>query len=274
MEGIIERMIKIDKPKQYIREDNSPKPRIELFSHTKMSAFDGICSSEDVIKRSVAYRAPAIGFADRHNIQEYPAIAHAAKTKTYDQKILYGVELNLLDKVVEMATNATDDMIDDVTYVIFDIETGGLFNGVEDITEFGAVKVKNRTIVDSIDFFLKPEQPLKQSIIDMTHITQEMVDGGIEQKAGVKKIIEYFGNDVLVAHNGINFDMRFINRKCEKYGLPRANNTCIDTMQISRSINQEYSNHRLGTICRKNKIIYDDSIAHRANFDAEVLMKV
>jgi DNA polymerase-3 subunit alpha (Gram-positive type) len=46
-------------------------------------------------------------------------------------------------------------------------------------------------------------------------------------------------------------------------------------MQLSRAINPDFSGkNRLGFICKKYKIEYDEDVAHRANFDAEVLYKV
>jgi DNA polymerase-3 subunit alpha (Gram-positive type) len=79
---------------------------------------------------------------------------------------------------------------------------------------------------------------------------------------------------VLVAHNGINFDIRFLNKKLIQSKRSPLRNVLIDTMQVSRGINKDMARHNLGAICRSNKILYDDSIAHRADFDAEVLNKV
>jgi DNA polymerase-3 subunit alpha (Gram-positive type) len=45
-------------------------------------------------------------------------------------------------------------------------------------------------------------------------------------------------------------------------------------MQISRAINTDLTRHRLGIICRANKIQYDEAVAHRGDFDAEVLNSV
>jgi DNA polymerase-3 subunit alpha (Gram-positive type) len=45
-------------------------------------------------------------------------------------------------------------------------------------------------------------------------------------------------------------------------------------MQVSKAINPDYAKHKLGYICKNYKIPYDDTIAHRGDFDAEVLSKV
>jgi DNA polymerase-3 subunit alpha (Gram-positive type) len=60
----------------------------------------------------------------------------------------------------------------------------------------------------------------------------------------------------------------------EQHNLPILTNSLIDTMQLSRTINPDLASHRLGTIARSLKIDYDDSIAHRADFDAKVLYDV
>jgi DNA polymerase-3 subunit alpha (Gram-positive type) len=50
-------------------------------------------------------------------------------------------------------------------------------------------------------------------------------------------------------------------------------NTLIDTMHISRAIN-DFTHHSLGVISRNYKLVYDEDVAHRADFDAEVLYYV
>jgi DNA polymerase-3 subunit alpha (Gram-positive type) len=41
--------------------------------------------------------------------------------------------------------------LNDAEYVIFDIETTGLFNDFDEITEFGAIKIKNGVVVEKVD---------------------------------------------------------------------------------------------------------------------------
>ncbi|MDE6476947.1 MAG: hypothetical protein K2L48_01960 [Mycoplasmoidaceae bacterium] len=82
------------------------------------------------------------------------------------------------------------------------------------------------------------------------------------------------GDSVLIAHNGINFDYRFLNKKLVQNGFEPIKNTLIDTLQLSRTLHKDLFKHTLGAICRKYKIEYSDEIAHRADFDAEVLNKV
>jgi DNA polymerase-3 subunit alpha (Gram-positive type) len=65
-----------------------------------------------------------------------------------------------------------------------------------------------------------------------------------------------------------------MNEKLRSCGMDELKNTLIDTMQVSRAVNVEMTHHSLGTICKSLKIPYDDSTAHRADFDAQVLSEV
>jgi DNA polymerase-3 subunit alpha (Gram-positive type) len=67
--------------------------------------------------------------------------------------------------------------------------------------------------------------------------------------------------------------MRFLNKKLEENNMSQIENTVIDTMQISRAI-YNTSRHSLGAIANNLKLEYNDEIAHRADFDAEILSKV
>ncbi|MCF0125450.1 MAG: ribonuclease H-like domain-containing protein [Clostridia bacterium] len=82
------------------------------------------------------------------------------------------------------------------------------------------------------------------------------------------------GDAVLIAHNGINFDYRFLNKKFEQHKIPLMSNAIIDTMQVSRLVNNKLAKHNLGALCRQLKVEYNDEIAHRADFDSKVLYSV
>ncbi|GHU53044.1 hypothetical protein FACS189496_4030 [Bacilli bacterium] len=259
----------IDKPAKFIRSDSAKIPRIELMCHSKMSAFDGICAVGDVCNLVEKFNMPAVGFCDRCNTQSFPDMM---KSKT---KIIYGYEADAQPEIIKCVINQDDQKLSDATYVIFDIETTGFYSEFEDIIEFGAIKVKNDKIISKLDFFIKPNKPIPAKITELTHITQQMVDEeGIDIKDALIKIQHYCKGSVLIAHNGINFDIRFINKKLEKYGMELLTNPLIDTLQISRAINNDYSHHSLGVICRHCKIVYEEDVAHRADFDAEVLYYV
>ena len=271
--GSVRKIIKIKTPKQYIREDVAKNKRIELLAHTKMSAFDGISSAKELIERSKTFGWNAISIIDRYNVQSFPDAYNIAKK--IKQKIIYGVELNVLKDSPIYVLNPRDEDLIKSEMVVFDIETSGLNNEFNDLIEFGAVKIKDLKIVDRIDFFIKPSKPISSYISSKTHITNEMLDQqGIDLIDGLNRIKQWIGKCTLIAHNGINFDYRFINKKLQQNNLPLINNPIIDTMQLSRYINNKIVRHNLGAVSHLYHLEYNDSIAHRADFDAEVLTKV
>ena len=76
------------------------------------------------------------------------------------------------------------------SFVIFDLETTGLCNENEELIEFGAIKIRNGLVYDTIDFFIKPSKKLSNFIIQTTKITNEMLDKhGIEVKEALQKIL-------------------------------------------------------------------------------------
>lgn len=270
--GLITKIIKIKKPDYLDRKDLESNKRIEICARTKMTSFDGLCTPEEVISKAKEFGHKAITICDRYNVQSYPEAMQASDK--YKIKVNYGIEFEILDKNRPIVIKPNDHKLIDETYCVFDLETTGLFNEYEDIIEFGGVKIKNGIIIDKLQFFVKPTKPIPKHITHLTKISNEMVENGENIKDALKKIIDWFGNNTLVAHNGINFDIRFLNKKLIQNGLEPIKNTLIDTMNVSRAVNEEMHQHSLGVLSRKYKLQYDDEIAHRADFDAEVLSKV
>jgi DNA polymerase-3 subunit alpha (Gram-positive type) len=54
-QGLANYVAKVPKPKQYARDDNEIKPRIELLAHTNMSMFDGLIEPEQLMRRIKTY---------------------------------------------------------------------------------------------------------------------------------------------------------------------------------------------------------------------------
>ncbi|MDE6082815.1 MAG: ribonuclease H-like domain-containing protein, partial [Malacoplasma sp.] len=98
-------------------------------------------------------------------------------------------------------------------YVVFDIETTGLNPNKDKIIQFGAIKFVNNKPIDEIEFFIDPECEIPKEITAINHIENKDVKGQIKIKEGLLKIIQFFQDFYLVAHNGINFDINFINNK-------------------------------------------------------------
>lgn len=246
--------------------------RIEMNLHTKMSTYDGLIVLDELKNKLKQLNHTHFAITDRYNVQNYPEVAKTFKNSGITP--IYGVELEKLDSIINGVLNPIDKLISNEEYLIFDLETTGLYPEFDDVIEFGGVVLKNGHIVDRKQFFIKPNVKLSQKITEITNINENDLQNAVNQKEGLKQIAEYCQNRILVAHNGINFDFNFLNTKLSQYNLPNLTNCMIDSMVISRSINKDFQYHSLEIIAKKFKIGYDLNKAHRADYDAELLSKV
>lgn len=251
-----------------LRMDNyEGKKRIELHLHSQMSTMDGVGSIQDYIDTATRFNMPAIGLTDHGGVQSFPKLQDLSKGKI---KPLYGCELYVVDSDLNISINPQDRLIRSEEYVIFDLETTGLSSRYDRIIEFGAIKVRNGAIVDEVDFFINPDMKLPEVTVNLTHISDDMVQAGKSIKQALKDIVSFIGDACLVAHNAV-FDFGFLNEALKNNNQPILTNPVIDTLPLSRFLFQDLKSHTLGRICKKLKVIYDEDSAHRAVYDAKVL---
>ncbi len=155
------------------------------------------------------------------------------------------------------------------TYVVFDLETTGLYpNSGDTIIEIGAVKIKNGTIIDRYDELIKPDKILSEEIIGITGINNEMLKGKRKEEEGVKSFMEWVGDAPMVAHNA-KFDISFIELAYTKYNFGVFKNTVIDTLGLSRYLESKERYHNLATLVKRYEIPWDEDKHHRADYDSE-----
>ena len=267
--GVIANVI-IETPgrKKEKRMDNSETKRVELHMHTQMSQMDGVSACADLLKRAVSWGWKSIAITDHGVVQAFPD-AHKFLGKGDDIKVIYGVEAYLVpDKDNCVAFPNDQDL--DTEYCVLDIETTGLSFRTEKITEFGIMKYKNGEVIDSFECFVNPEKPIPEEVVNITHITDEMVSGAETIDKVMPKVLEFIGDSVLVAHNA-DFDIGFIKYNCKQLGL-ELNNTYIDTLRLAKELFPDYKKYKLGLIADNLGIKVE--VAHRALDDVDTLVKV
>ncbi|HET7522003.1 MAG TPA: PolC-type DNA polymerase III [Bacillales bacterium] len=248
------------------RTDDAPEgeKRVELHLHTPMSQMDAVTSASRLVEQAGKWGHKAVAVTDHGVVQSFPE-AYAAGQKN-GVKILYGLEANLVDDGVPIAYNEAHRKLLDETYVVFDVETTGLSAVYDKIIELAAVKVKNGEIIDRFERFANPHQSLSQTTVDLTGITDDMVENAPEIEDVLKAFHEFTGDGILVAHNA-SFDMGFLNVGYRHIGFEKAANPVVDTLELGRFLYPELKNHRLDTLCKKFNIDLEQH--HRAIYDAE-----
>ena len=155
------------------------------------------------------------------------------------------------------------------TYVVFDLETTGLYpNSGDTITEIGAVKIKDGKIIDRYDELINPEKELNEEIIKITGITNEMLKGKRNEEEALKDFIKWVGILPMVAHNA-KFDISFIEKAFDKYNFGKLENVVIDTLGLSRYLESSERYHNLATLVKRYNIPWDEDKHHRADYDSE-----
>lgn len=148
--------------------------------------------------------------------------------------------------------------------VVLDLETTGFNEFEDDIIEVGLVKFNGETgeMIATYNELVKTDKKLSKKIIELTGITDEMLEEDGKDKEQVKHDVQNLCEDsVIVAHN-VQFDFKFIKIK---YDIePKL---FYDTLAISKLEYPHFNNHKLETLCFEFDV--DLSNAHRALHDAE-----
>lgn len=256
--------------------DDAPVKRVELHAHTKMSQMDGVVAAKDLLKQALKWGHKAIAVTDHNGVQGFVDAYHFVRD--YNKKLkegeepfkaLYGTELTMIDDTVKIVVRPNDSKLLDNTYVVFDLETTGFNAGGEDsIIEIGAVKILNGEIIDRYDQLVDPGKQISQRITDVTSITNEMLVGKPNEETAIKEFKEWIADLPMVAHNA-KFDVSFVEMAYEKYNLGEFKNTVIDTLELSRTMDNNYARHSLSALVKRYNVAFDEEHHHRADYDAE-----
>ena len=267
--------IEIISSKDKVIEDKSEEKRVELHLHTKMSQMDGVVDALKLVKFARSLNHKAVAVTDHNCLQAFPDLYHAVcdinseiENEEDKFKVIYGSELNIVNNTIDLIYNLKEYSLLDEEYVVFDTETTGFTPFVDQMIEIGAVKIKNGVITDRFDELINPNRKLPDKIVELTNITDEMLEDKDTEENVTKKFIAWVKDAPMVAHNA-KFDIGFIEAAYSKYNLGEFTNTVVDTMSMARMLYPNWKNHKLSTLVKNLEVPWDESAHHRADYDSE-----
>ncbi|MDY6367451.1 MAG: exonuclease domain-containing protein, partial [Clostridia bacterium] len=158
-------------------------------------------------------------------------------------------------------------------YVVFDLETTGTELSSCEITEFGAVRIKNGKMVEQFTSLVKPDGVIPERITELTGIDDELVKDAPKIVSVLPDFLKFIKGATVVAHNA-DFDVGFI----KKYAAANDyefNNPVEDTLALSRKYIHGLKHYDLHTLAEHFNISFRH---HRALSDAyataEILIEI
>ena len=269
------RSIELIKSKDINVVDEEEEKRIELHAHTMMSAMDGVIDAKALVKFAKGLGHKAVAVTDHNCLQSYPDLYHAVcdmnkgiENEEDKFKVIYGAEMSIVNNENDLIYNLQDYDLLEQEYVVFDTETTGFTPYSDQMIEIGAVKIKNGVVTDRFDELINPNRKLPEKIVELTNITDEMLQDKDSEENATKRFLEFVGDLPMVAHNA-KFDIGFISAAMSKYNLGEFKSTVIDTMSMARLLYPDWKNHKLSTLVKNLEVPWDEDSHHRGDYDSE-----
>ena len=223
---------------------------------------DAVTETSEAVSTAARWGHRAIGITDHGVAQAFPDAMSASKGKI---KVLYGCEGYFVNDVdAKIAVKGQEDFDFHQEYVVFDLETTGLSFTDDHITEIGAAIYKDGKMTERFQTFVDPERKLTQKIVELTGITDEMLQGAPKLSEAIPAFLEFCGGRPLAAHNA-DFDVSFVKEACRKLDLPFAP-TYLDTLVMAQGLLPGLGKYKLNIVA--DALSLPDFNHHRAVDDA------
>lgn len=134
------------------------------------------------------------------------------------------------------STFAGDDEANFSDYIMLDLETTDKDVDTCEIVEIAAIKVVKGKITDRFHQLIKPEKEISPGAQNVHHISMQMLSDAPHLKEIWPDFIRFIGDNLLVAHNGVNFDFQILNRFNKSINHKKLGNVVLDTLPFARQL--------------------------------------
>ncbi len=160
--------------------------------------------------------------------------------------------------------------------IVFDTETTGLNPDFERIIDIGCVELVNHVPTGrTYQCYINPERSMSEEVIAVHGLTEEFLSDKPKFEEIADDFLNFIGEDsVLIAHNAIGFDMKFINAELVRCQRPViSSDRVLDTLLMARKMFPG-SRVNLDELCKRFHIDNSSRTKHGALLDSELLAEV
>lgn len=158
--------------------------------------------------------------------------------------------------------------------VIFDLETTGLDISKDRIIQISYIKIFPDGREERHNHFVNPSRPIPSEVVELTHITDEMVKDAPTFKELAPSLVEDFKDCDFAGFNSNNFDIPMLAEEFLRAGIAFDFNSCrlIDACLIFRAMERRNLAAAYKFYCGRK--MEDDFQAHLADEDTEATYRV
>jgi DNA polymerase-3 subunit alpha (Gram-positive type) len=165
----------------------------------------------------------------------------------------------------EVLMNESIELVKNLEFCVFDLETTGGNHKNDKIIEIGLVKIKNLEVVEQKNYLIQPEIKIPEFIQKLTSITPDDVKDAPLIEDVIDELLEFMGDTILVAHN-TSFDVPFFNSVLRRLNRPTLENKSLCTNLMTKYLVPNLMNSNLNYMSKIFGISHKK--AHRALDDA------
>jgi DNA polymerase-3 subunit alpha (Gram-positive type) len=155
-------------------------------------------------------------------------------------------------------------------YVVLDLEMTGLSAKTDQIIEIGAIKIKDNSVVETMECLVNPKCKIPTRVVELTGITDEMVQLGKDKDEAICELLDFIEGYILVGQN-VSFDYSFLKQWAVNHKRPLEAKAC-DTLKLARVLLPAEQPKKLENLCQYFGI--EREREHRALDDALETWKV
>ena len=155
------------------------------------------------------------------------------------------------------------------SFTAVDLETTDTDTRSAEIVEIAAARVRDGIIVETFVSFVKPKGAIPAGATEVHGITDAEIESALPFAAVWPEFRAFCGDDVIVAHNGYEYDFTIMRRMCNACG--ESFDLCTyDTLPLARDLYR--TSRKLSDLAQQFGI--DTGQTHRAEDDARTLAQV